>query len=323
MDGTSPRLYQMDIYHGIDKARFDATAIAIGVFDGVHLGHQAVLSSAARMAHQTGLKAIALTFDINPAVLIAPERAPLSICTVDQRAGLIDRFGGGIDATVVVHFDHAFAALSPDDFVRNILKERLGATHVFVGTDFRYGHKRAGDAALLASEGAQFGFTADVVQPVVVDGERVSSTRIRSLIQAGDVDAARRLLGHPFSMAGTVVTGKKLGREIGFPTANLAPIDARQLFPADGVYAAYATLADGRRYRSAVSVGTNPTTARDGERKAEAYIMDGFDEDIYDQELVLSFDRLLRGQVEFKGLDPLIAQIKADVDEIDRMLAKD
>jgi len=312
----------MDIYHGIENARFDAAAIAIGVFDGVHMGHQAVLSSAARMAHKMGLTAVALTFDINPAVLLAPQRAPLSICTVKQRANLIDRYGGGIDATVVVHFDHAFAGLSPDDFVRDILRERLGASHVFVGTDFRYGHNRAGDAALLASEGAQFGFTADVVQPVNVDGERVSSTRIRSLVQGGDVVGAGRLLGHTFAMEGTVIHGKKLGREIGFPTVNLGPSDPRQLFPADGVYAGYATLADGRRYRAALSVGTNPSTDTDGLRKAEAYIMDGFDEDIYDSEIVLSFDRRLRGQVQVSGLDALIDLIRADVDEIDDTLDK-
>ena len=311
----------MDIYHGIDELRLEGTAVAIGVFDGVHLGHQAVLSAASRMGHETGLKAVALTFDINPAVLLAPQRAPLSICTVQQRTALVERYGG-IDATVIVHFDHAFASLSPDDFVRTILLDRLGASHVFVGTDFHYGHRRAGDTSTLAAEGAQYGFTVDVVQPVVVDGERVSSTRIRSLIQAGDVVGASRLLGHPFAMAGTVGHGKKLGREIGFPTANLSPTDPRQLYPADGVYAAYATLADGRVMRAAVSVGDNPTTDTDGIRKAEAYIMDGFDEDIYESEIVLSFDRRLRGQVEFTGLDPLVELIRADVAEIDKTLRK-
>jgi len=310
----------MEIYHGIDDVRLDGTAVAIGVFDGVHMGHQAVLTSAARMAHGDSLTAVALTFDINPAVLLAPHRAPLSICTVAQRAALIDRYGG-IDAVVVVHFDHAFANLSPDDFVRTILLDRLGAKHVFVGTDFRYGHNRAGDTSLLKTEGLQYGFTVDVVRPVVFDGQRVSSTRIRSLVETGDVDGAARLLGHPFAIAGTVVSGKRLGREIGFPTANLSPTDSRQLFPSDGVYAGYATLSDGRRWRTAVSIGTNPTTDTDGLRKAEAYLMDGFDEDIYDTQIVVSFERFVRGQVAFQGLDALIAQIRQDVEDIASTLA--
>lgn len=313
----------MDIYHGIDDVRLTGTAVAIGVFDGVHLGHQAVLTGAARMAHgNAGLRAVALTFDVHPAAVLAPERAPLTICSVDQRTRLIERCGGGVDDVVIVHFDRAFAALSPDDFVRTILLDRLGASHVFVGHDFRYGHNRAGDDETLKAEGAQFGFTVDVVEPVVVDGERVSSTRIRSLVQAGDIDAASRLLGHEFAVAGTVVHGKKLGREIGFPTANVRPADVRQLLPADGVYAGYTILPDGRRWRAAISVGTNPTTDTDGARKVEAYVMDGFDEDIYDASVEIAFDRRLRGQVAFESLPGLIDLIKRDVDEIDRTLAK-
>jgi riboflavin kinase/FMN adenylyltransferase len=312
----------MEIYHGIDGLRLTDTAVAIGVFDGVHLGHQAVLSGAASMARSVGLRAVALTFDIHPAVLLAPDKAPPSICTVPQRAELIRQYGGGVDAVVIVSFTREFASLSPDDFVKSVLVDRLGARHVFVGSDFRYGHNRVGDGQTLTAEGAEYGFTVDVIEPIVVDGERVSSTRVRSLVQEGAVLPALRLLGHDLSIAGTVVHGKKLGREIGFPTANLTPLDPRQLLPADGVYAGYADLPDGRRFRTALSVGTNPTTDSDGARKVEAYLMDGFDGDLYGAEISLSFRDRLRGQVEFRGLAPLIELIANDVATIDGLLPR-
>lgn len=312
----------MDIFHGIDDVPRAGSVVAIGVFDGVHRGHQAVLSGAASMARSAGLRAVALTFDIHPSALLAPDKAPDSICTLAQRIESIDDFGGGIDAVVVVPFTREFASLSPEEFVGTVLVERLEARHVFVGADFRYGHRRLGDDSTLIVDGERHGFSVDVVPPFVIDGERVSSTRIRALVQAGDIGAAERLLGHEFRIAGTVVHGKRLGREIGFPTANLQCNSPRQLLPADGVYAGYTNLQDGRRMRSAISVGSNPTTDVDGLRKVEAYLMDGFDEDLYGLEIEIAFRERVRGQVEFSGLEPLISTIRDDIVRIDRLLPR-
>lgn len=330
----------MKIFHGIPEVPLSKTAVAIGVFDGVHLGHQSILRHASGFygrAHDSGilsagietsalqqkplddLSPLALTFDIHPMHLIAPERAPGSVSTLEQRYNFIQHYGGAIQSVVVAHFDHQFAALTPDEFVKDILVHHLGASHIYVGTDFRYGHFRKGTIHTLIEAGHKYGFCVTVVPPVNLRGDRISSSRIRQAIGLGEIESVREMLGHEYKIAGTVVHGKQLGRKLGFPTANIHLDDPSQLLPSDGVYGGYAVLPNNgafRVIRSAISVGTNPTTDTEGVRKVEAYLMDGFDEDIYDMHLEIDIRYRLRGQATFINLDDLIYQIKDDVNRI-------
>ena len=292
------------------------TVVAIGVFDGVHRGHQEILKQTVREAKSQGLTPIVLTFDIHPGELFRPELSPPYIASLNQRMSLIETYGGGIESAAVVRFDRAFADLSPESFVADVLEDALGARHVLVGADFCYGARRSGSVTTLLHDGARNGFAVTVVPPILIHGERVSSTQIRGLVAEGEIPAAVDLLGHPFAVEGVVGHGKQLGRTLGYPTANLIPTQPSQLLPGNGIYAAYANLADGRAVRSAVSVGTNPTTDTDGGRKVEAFLMDGFAEDLYGQPLSLDFCRKVRDEAKFDTLDALVTQIGLDVAEI-------
>jgi len=292
------------------------TAVAIGVFDGVHRGHQEILKQTVREARSQGLTPVALTFDIHPTELFAPHQSPPYIASLPQRMELMEAHGGGIEAVAVVRFNREFAGLSPEAFVADVLEGRLGARHVLVGADFCYGTRRSGSVTTLLRDGARNGFAVTVVPPILIGGERVSSTQIRGLVAGGDLPAALGLLGHPFVAQGVVGHGKRLGRTLGYPTANLTPTQPGQLLPGNGIYAAYARLADGRMVRAAVSVGTNPTTDSDGGRKIEAFLMDGIAEDLYDQPLSLDFRRKIRDEAKFDSLDALVDQMNRDIAEI-------
>ena len=289
------------------------TVIAIGVFDGVHRGHQEILRQTVREARSLNLTPMVLTFDIHPSELFAPTKSPTYISSLSQRMELIEAYGGGIEAVAIARFDAAFSALSPAEFVGDILEGRLRARHVLVGADFCYGQGRAGTVTTLLGAGADNGFAVTVVPPILLGGERVSSTQVRGLITEGDITAATTLLGHSFVVKGIVGHGKQLGRTLGYPTANLMPTQPHQLLPGNGVYAAYALLADGRRVQAAVSVGTNPTTDTDGGRKVEAFLMEGLAEDLYDQPFALDFRAKLRGEEKFRSLDALVTQMSKDV----------
>lgn len=310
----------MNVFHGLENITTPRapSAVAIGVFDGVHRGHQEILRQTVREARSEGFAPVALTFDIHPSELFAPAQSPPYICSLSQRAALMDAHGGGLETVVIVRFDWAFAALSPSVFVADILRAKLNARHILVGADFCYGKGRAGTVTTLLTAGAQNGFTVTVVPPILMDDERVSSTGIRQFVADGKLEAATSWLGHPFIVEGVVVTGKKLGRTLGFPTANLLPTQTNQLLPGNGVYAARAVLEDGRTARAAVSIGTNPTTDTDGARKVEAFLLDGFAEDIYGQTLALEMVAKVRDEVKFDSLDALTAQMARDVKETEK-----
>ena len=309
--------------HSLDSPALPLTntVVAIGVFDGVHRGHQEILKQTVREAHSQGLTPVALTFDIHPSELFAPGNAPTYIASLRQRPELIDRYGGGIEAVVIAEFDRAFAALSPSAFVSDVLEGRLGARHVLVGADFCYGKGRAGTVTTLLGAGAANGFAVTVVPPILIDGARVSSTQIRGLLAAGDVLQAIGLLGHPFVVEGRVVRGKQLGRTLGYPTANLRPVQPKQQLPAAGVYAAWAILANGERFAAAVSVGTNPTIDTDNMVKVEAFLLDFPPADLYGQELSLDFRARVRGEEKFASLDALVSQMARDVENVRAALA--
>ncbi|MGC4047950.1 MAG: bifunctional riboflavin kinase/FAD synthetase [Armatimonas sp.] len=283
-------------------------AVTIGIFDGVHKGHQALLQA----AQATGLSALALTFDPHPATLFSPARVPLLLGTVEERDALLRAHG--VDTVVIQPFDRAFAALTPDDFVREVLLDGLNAGAIIVGEDFRFGCDRRGDISALRQAGDRHDFKVIVVPPVFLDGTPVRSTTIRQLLSGGQTEAAARLLGRPYSLSGVVVRGRQLGRQLGFPTANLA-IPAGQLIPAPGVYA-------GRvgECLAAISVGVNITVDPDAAPTVEAYLLDFFG-DLYDQHLTFQFEKFLRPMQKFDGLDTLISAIRADVETVRTTLA--
>jgi riboflavin kinase/FMN adenylyltransferase len=305
------------LYHYLNDlpANLPPLAIALGVFDGVHRGHQALLA-AARQATE-GAPA-ALTFTPHPAAVFAPTAAPKLLGTLEERVSLLRQQGA--EHVIVARFDTAFASLNPEAFITSILLERLQSRTVIVGDDFRFGRDRAGDCETLRAGGEQQGFSVQIIPPVMVNGEVARSSGIRRHIAAGEVEDTTRLLGRPYTLTGTVVQGRQLGRTLGFPTANLASAP-EVLVPGAGVYAGRATLANGAVYRAAISVGTNPTVTDgpDAPRTVEAYLMDGFSGDLYGQAITFTFDRFLRPMLKFDGLPALIDQMTRDVDEVNKI----
>ena len=267
--------------------------VAIGTFDGVHVGHQAVIDDADTV----------LTFDPHPLEILHPPAAPKLIMSGEVKRDVID--GLGVDEMVVIPFDEEFSTIPAEGFIEQVLLERLGAERVSVGENFRFGAKAKGDPEMLEGRSE---FETRVVPLIEVDGETVSSSRIRALVAAGEVDEALRCLGAPFMLEGEVVEGDKRGRELGFPTANLVP-DDRLVIPGHGVYAAYA---NGRP--AAVNVGVRPTFESGRGVLIEAYLID-VDEDLYGQNLRVAFVSRLRGERRFPNIEELIAQMRLDVEE--------
>jgi riboflavin kinase/FMN adenylyltransferase len=286
--------------------------VTIGVFDGVHRGHQAIIGHAVKRARDMGLQSVVMTFDPHPAEVVRPGSHPAVLTESVRKAELIERLG--VDALCVVPFTPAFSQLDPNEFVHDVLVEALHAADVVVGDNFRFGHKAAGDVTLLESLGRTFGFTVEDAPLVSADGVVFSSTYIRSCVDAGDVRAAAAALGRSHRLAGVVIRGDQRGRELGFPTANLMT-HRYAAVPADGVYAAWLTRGgeNAGRWAASVSIGTNPTFSG-RERRVEAYVLD-FEGDLYGERVSLDFVAHLREQRTYDSIDPLIAQIRADVEE--------
>jgi riboflavin kinase/FMN adenylyltransferase len=288
--------------------------VAIGVFDGVHRGHAALVRTAAKAAAEREARSLVVTFDPHPTAVVAPHAVPAQLTTIERRIALLGSLG--VDAVCVMPFTKELSQLSPDDFARRVLVDALHAKAVVVGENFRFGHKAAGDVAMLVELGAELGFEV-LPQTLAADAEAYSSTRVRKLVAAGEVAAAAEILGRDFGVEGTVVHGAgRGGTALGFPTANL-DVPEGMAVPADGVYAGWLFLGS-RRVPAAISVGTNPTFDGDA-RTVEAHLLD-FDEDIYGERVRLDFTAHLRGQVAFDGLEPLIAQIETDVADTRRAL---
>lgn len=296
-------------------ADFGPSVVAIGKFDGVHIGHRAVIDRMREDARAADARAVAVTFDRNPLEVLRPEICPENVVATERKIALLGE--SDLDATLVLTFDRAMASREPEEFVRSILVDALHVVTVLVGRDFRFGRGGKGDPALLRELGPRYGFTVDVVEDVQLEGaqRRVSSTWIRELLAAGDVVEAARVLGRPVTVSGEVVHGLKRGRELGYPTANLSEvIDA--LAPADGVYAGWLDDHDtGIRHPAAISVGTNPTFDDVHRRQVEAHVLDEDGLDLYGHHVTVEFTSHLRGMVAFDGMDALITQMAADIEE--------
>jgi riboflavin kinase / FMN adenylyltransferase len=271
--------------------------VAVGTFDGVHLGHREVIAGADTV----------LTFEPHPAAVVAPSGAPRLLTTLDRKAELVE--GLGVQELVVIGFDREFAARSAQAFVDDVLAGTLQATHVSVGENFRFGHKAQGDVELLRADTR---FETRVVPLLEVDGEVVSSSHIRGLVLGGAMEYADELLGAPFTLSGEVVHGDKRGRELGYPTANLVPMDGYVL-PGHGVYACRARTATGEEYVAAVNVGVRPMFVTGRGELIEAFLVD-FEGDLYGTELRLEFLKRLRGEKRFPGVDALVEQMARDVE---------
>ncbi len=282
-------------------------SIAIGVFDGVHIGHQELIRQAADRASRQGGRALAATFDPLPIQALAPGAPPSALSDVEERARLLHE--AGATDVVVFHFTKEFAALTADEFVRRL----VGAgelRQIFVGEDFQFGRDRGGDVRALAAAGAKYGFEVVVAMPVELGGELVSSTRIRNALLGGDVEAAARSLGRAYSVRGTVVHGAKRGRVLGFPTINLA-VPAERLLPRDGIYAMTARVRD-LRVEAAASLGVRPTFGS-GARTLEAYLLD-WEGNVYGDTIVAAFVKRLRDELRFASAAELTEQIARDVE---------
>ena len=284
----------------------DKRVVAIGVFDGVHRGHQEILNRAKEIAD--GGSVIALTFDPHPATVFAPDRAPKLLVTLADRVVLLKIHNA--DQVAVIKFDEKFASMSPEDFVDNVLLNQLQATDVVVGENFTYGHKAQGNIDSLRANGASKNFEVHVLSLSQDANQNISSTRIRTLVTQGDVESARALLTRPHRLDGVVVHGEARGREIGYPTANLGNIEG-QCIPADGVYAGWLTVGI-NRWPSAISIGTNPTFDGDRARQVEAYALDQVGLNLYDQGATIEFGWRLRDTLKFDGLEPLLEQMAKD-----------
>ena len=288
--------------------------LALGVFDGVHVGHQAVIARAVEAAAREGGLAGLLTFDPHPIRLIAPAKAPTALLeTLDHKARVVADLGVGL--FIPLRFDLEMAQIEASGFISRLMAAPVRT--IAVGEDWRFGHNRGGDVNFLRAEAAARGFTLEAVPPVMHDGERISSTRIRQAIRDGNLAAAEQMLGRPYTVGGTVAEGRKLGRTIGFPTANLITGEAQ--LPPDGVWAVEVSLGTGTPQPGVANLGVRPTVGG-GQRVLEVHLFD-FSGDLYGREIEVRFRKYLRGEVKFPSLDELRRQIEIDVESVRKLTA--
>ena len=312
----------MEIFDG-HRALFRplvAPAVALGTFDGVHRGHQRLLEATQAASRRLGGDAVVLTFEPHPVQVLAPQHAPPLITSPERRLELFAE--AGIGACIVEPFTRELASLSAEEFGQTILADVIGARHIVVGYDFTYGHGRSGSTETLRAFGAARGIEVEVIEPVTVDGTVVSSTRVRELVSAGQMAAARQLLGRDFEVDGTVVRGAGRGTTIGIPTANIQTQGS--LLPKGGVYAVWAQVLDADRPGAAgipgvANLGTVPTFVDSGAQTLEVHLL-GFSGDLYDRTLRIRFAEHLRDERRFDGVDALVDQIHTDIDQAQNIL---
>jgi len=287
--------------------------LAIGVFDGVHLGHEQIIRQTVSDARQHEGLAVVVTFDKHPSLIVAPDKVPLLIYSRPQKLRAIESLGA--DALLEIPFDKAFSQQTGEEFIRSLARDLRKIQSICVGADFVFGHKRSGDVALLKSLGRELDFTVHGVAAISLDGQPVSSTRIRESIRAGNFDATSQMLGRTYSVAGTVIRGDQLGHKLGFPTANLDTTGC--LLPPNGVYAVHATV-NGQTHRAVLNIGIRPTVSQPTPTpRLEVHLLD-FSGDLYGQEMEVTFAARLRDERKFASLDELKTQIARDIADAGR-----
>lgn len=299
----------MQVVYGHHNApAWDGAAIAIGNFDGVHLGHRALITRARQLAAANDALTVVLTFDPHPSALLAPARAPLMLTSIERRVELLAE--AGVDAVVVEPFTRELAGVAPNAFVDDVVIFALRARAIIVGYDFSYGQGRTGTVDALRAHGVNAGIEVAVVPPVTVDGEVCASTKVRSHLRAGDLGRVERMLGRPWDVDGVVVHGAERGRAIGVPTANIDP--EVELAIAPGIYAVTLSVDGGPAMPAVASLGTNPTFIDAGRLVLEVHVLD-WDGDIYDRRVRTTFVARLRDELKFDSVDALVAQIQRDI----------
>lgn len=298
----------MRLFHGTDNAEIQRpTVLTLGVFDGLHLGHQLIVRTVVERARATGAVPTVITFDPHPRAVLHPESAPPLLQTLDQK---VEGFGVlGVEQTIVIRFDEAFSHICAEDFLRDVVKDRLHAKEVYLGCGFAFGHNRDGNIALLRRVSEAQGFFADEVPEVRFRNQRVSSSKVRKLLAAGKVNLVRRLLGRPYGVEGLVERGAERGAALGFPTANLHPHN--RVIPKNGVYVTGA-LIDGEWRRSVTNVGVRPTFTADTEPSVETFVLN-WAGDLYGDVVRVRFLHRLRDERKFANLEELKTQIHNDV----------
>jgi riboflavin kinase/FMN adenylyltransferase len=291
----------------------EPSAVTIGSFDGLHVGHRKIIGSMIGHARELGLRSVVVTFEPHPRIVLdgSDRCAVRLLSTFEEKVSQFRTML--IDLLFVVRFDRKFASKSSEAFIREVLVQRLGARHVTVGYDHGFGSKRSGSEETLLTLGAECGFSVDVVGEVIVAGSPVSSTRIRRLLDAAEIRQANECLGAPFAISGTVVEGDRLGRSIGFPTANLSLPDGCKMLPAHGVYATRVEI-DGQEYPAMMNIGRRPTVADNGEVRVEAHIID-FSGNLYGRFLIVRLLGFIRAEQRFASIDELRAQLELDKKE--------
>jgi len=310
----------MEVLHFPDDPRppwIVHPVLALGNFDGLHRGHLKIIERVKRGAAEHGGTAMAMTFDPHPPRVVRPDKAPPLLMTIDQRLAALDK--SGIRATAVVRFTPELSQWEPETFVRTVLVEWLRVSEVWVGANFLFGHERSGNFTLLRTLGQRYGFRAEKIDPVRYKEFVVSSTRIRRLVAEGRVDGAAALLGHPYVMTGTIVEGRRRGRELGFPTANLQT--ANDLIPPHGVYATTLEL-DGVVHAAITNVGINPTFGDGKTTTIETHVLHYDGGDLYGRRVNLGFVQRLRDERRFPDVDALRAQIDADCRRAERLFTR-
>ena len=307
----------MRLFHGTDNAEIQRPAVlTLGVFDGLHLGHQLVMRTIVERAQAISAMPTVITFDPHPRAVLHAESAPPLLQTLDQK---VEGFGVlGIEQTIVVPFTKEFSLISAEDFLRDVVKERLQAREVYLGCGFAFGHNREGHIDLLRRVSKELGFFADEVSEVTLRGQRVSSSKIRGLLAQGKVNLARRMLGRPYGVEGRVEHGAERGRQLGFPTANLHP--RNRVIPRNGVYVT-GTLIEGQWRRSVTNIGVRPTVASDAEPSVETFVMN-WEGDLYGDVVRVRFLHRLRDERKFSSVEELTAQIQNDVRRAESYFAR-
>lgn len=297
----------MKIFHGTENANITRpTVLTLGVFDGLHLGHQAIMRKVVERAKAVDAIATAITFDPHPRAVLHPDTAPPMLQTLDQRLANLEVLG--IEQTIVIPFTREFAGQPAENFLADIIHDRLQAKEVYLGSGFAFGKDRGGNIGLLRKMSEKLGFVADEVDEVQLRGMRISSSKIRRLLADGSVNLARRMLGRPYGVEGVIIRGNRRGHTIGFPTANLKP--QNRVIPKFGVYAT-ATLIDGSWRKSITNIGVRPTFESDADPSIETYVFD-FEGDLYGNVLRVRFLHRIRDERKFNGIDELKAQIEKD-----------
>ena len=310
----------MQVHYGLDNFEASRPVVTIGTFDGVHLGHREVIAELRRICLETGGESVVFTFFPHPRMVVSPNEDTIRLLsTIEEKVALLEELY--LDHLVIYPFTKEFASLSYIGFVKSILVDKMHISKLVTGYDHKFGHNREGDFHALKLLGEQYGFEVEQLNPLLVENVTVSSTKIRQALEIGDMKKANHYLGYSYLLTGKVITGRRLGRELGFPTANILPDDHHKMVPTDGVYAVFADV-DGVRYKGMLNVGTRPTVNSNVDhRSIEVNIFD-FSGDIYHRDISVSFVERIRDEVKFESLENLKAQLVNDKTSALRIFAE-